>query len=58
MLDIHLQKFFWHWQRHLLALFEDDGDALTTTDAGRANSVLASSSPVEKKTKLIIQNYK
>lgn len=54
--DIVLQEFFWHWQLLRSALFQDDGDALTTTDAGRANSVLASSSPVVK-TQWIIQSY-
>lgn len=55
--DILLREFFWYWQLLRLAFFEDDGDALTSTNAGRANSVLASSSPVErKKTRPITQS--
>lgn len=47
--DILLREFFKYWQLLRLAFFKDDGDALTSTDAGRANSVLASSSPVKRK---------
>lgn len=52
--DIHVQEFF--WLLLLSTLFKDDGNALTTTNAGRANRILASSSPVEK-TSYIIQSY-
>lgn len=44
--DIVLQVFFWYWKLLCSALLEDDGNALTATDAGRADSILASSSPV------------
>lgn len=56
MQDIYVQEFFWYWQLLLSVVFKDDGDALTTTNAGRANSILASSSPVER-TSCINQSY-
>ena len=44
--NILRQKFFCI---HPSVLLQDDGDALTSTDAGGANSVLASSSSVKNK---------
>lgn len=51
--DIHIAEVFWYWVLLLLTFFEDDGDALATTNAGRTNSILASSSPVERISSII-----